>query len=262
MKKIRTKDIINVDDCKVLADKYLKAKDGSKINPQPDKSSQTRISNCVNDQLIHYPFKTLATFKLVEAVIRYTWGYRGIAEKEGYTKYGVAISEPELAEACNITEAQLLAAIKEAEKANILVVIHNKGKKIGPNSYLTNYYMFNKHYDRWIGRYSGAADSSPTDSSPTDRGAMDRGTVDRGTVDSTPTDGDYGEFMGDAEMGVTKYLPIREGAKVELVGMIGDDKLNKIAKDATLLVLSIGGSQKMYEGLLFKEAHKIIGDGK
>jgi hypothetical protein len=197
--KLQPKDIINIDDCKALQDKYQSLKVKSLIDPQPDASSQTRISNCVNDQLIRYPFKSLSTYKLVNAIIRYTWGYRGLAENQGYTKYAVSIGETKLMEICNISKNQLIASIKEAELANILIIKHHKGARTADGGYLTNYYMFNKHYDTWMNRYGEPVDSSIVDSSIVDSSIVDSSIVDSSIVDSSIVDSSIVDSTTDTE---------------------------------------------------------------
>jgi hypothetical protein len=156
--KLHYHNIINVDDCKEMSEKYAQLKELSYVNPQPEES-QTRICNHILDKLLKFPFQYPYTYKFITAIIRYTWGYGGLAEKQGITTYALTISEPLLMKALSLSKGQLLRAIKDAESANAIIVKHHKGIRRNDGNYVSNYYFFNKHYDTWI---------KPQISSPTD----------------------------------------------------------------------------------------------
>jgi hypothetical protein len=147
--KLHYHNIINVDDCKEMSEKYAQLKELSYVNPQPE-DSQTRICNHILDKLLKFPFQYLYTYKFIIAIIRYTWGYGGLAEKQGITTCVLTISEPLLANALFLSKGQLLRATKDAERANVIIVKHHKGVRRSDGSYVSNYYLFNKHYDTWI----------------------------------------------------------------------------------------------------------------
>lgn len=180
--KLRLHNIIDISDCKDIAEKYANIKDLSAVNPQPD-GNFTLINNTVLERLSQYPYKSAATYRLITAVIRHTWGYKGMAKGKGYKTYLLSLSKPLLQKTTGLTEGQLERAIKEAESANIIIVKHNKGVRDGKN-YLNNYYLFNKHYDTWVFMGIPFVGSSVVDSGSVDIPVVDNSIVSKGSTDN------------------------------------------------------------------------------
>lgn len=234
-----TDNLFSLCNCKSISDRYLnEIKASSKVNDQPFKPPYMPLSSKLYEAIYLFQYKSLVTRPVLDFILRWTWGMGGISKKKNLgTKVGLTMAHKEIARRLHTSEKRVREACKELEDANIILVEKHVGIRKPDGSRLPNYYFFNKHYDtwKWVNDYVG---SSADDSSADDSSAVD------GSTDSV-------------ELGLTEYLPIRDGAKVGLLKMVSESQLEGIAIDATNTIKSQGLSMDRYEGILFSEAKKL-----
>jgi hypothetical protein len=237
-------NLFDMCKCKSIHDKYYnEIKPNSKVDPQPFKPPFMPISSDLWEVLYLFPWDLQLSLQVVMYILRWTWGMKGDADKKGISKIGFTMAETNLANMLHVSKKRVAAALEELIKARILLVEKHNGPRNPDGSMMSNYYFFNKHWDTWDWGNSDIVSGSVDSTTPASS------TVGSSTVEGTTADS--------VELGLTEYLPIRDGAMVGLLELVDSSELKRIAIDATNTVKSQGLSMERYEGILFSEAKKL-----